>query len=360
MRLLYTFVFYIMSIRVKILAILLSLNSLLLNGQDVQFSQYYNTPLFSNPAFAGTGDNTRLGMHYRTQWTNIAKPYTTYAVWGDHAIESARSGIGLWIMRDAQGQTRTHSTEVNVSYSYLVPLESGWVFRPGLQAGFAVRDANYSSALFGDQIDNNGTTGAPSSDPILNASPSKLYPDIGAGGLVYNENFWFGLGINHLNTPNQSVTNTKGFDLPMRFNIQTGYKIMLNGGGGYRNYRPQGGKEISLTPTLNFKAQGANTQLDIGLYYTYDPIMIGLWYRGIPVLYNNGLPNNEALIPMIGYRHKGWSFTYSYDYTLSSLTNKQSAGSHEISLIYEFKVPYRKTAGIKRSIPCPNFQRTYQ
>lgn len=343
----------------KFLVILLSLNSLLLKGQDVQFSQYYNTPLFSNPAFAGTGDNTRLGMHYRTQWTNVAKPYTTYAVWGDHAIESARSGVGLWIMRDAQGQARTHLTEVTASYSYLVPLENGWVFRPGLQAGFAVRDANYANALFGDQIDNNGITGAASTDPVLTYNPSKLYPDIGAGGLLYNQNFWFGLGINHLNTPNQSASNMKGFDLPMRFNIQTGYKILLNN-SGHKNYRAQGAKEISLTPTLNIKAQGANTQLDIGMYYTFDPIMIGLWYRGIPLLYNNGKPNNEALIPMIGYAYKAWSFTYSYDYTLSTLTNQQSAGSHEISLMYEFKVPYRRKAGIKRSIPCPNFQRTYQ
>ncbi|WP_018343465.1 PorP/SprF family type IX secretion system membrane protein [Cytophaga aurantiaca] len=348
-----------MKILLKFTVFLVSINSFLLHGQDVQFSQYYNAPLYSNPAFAGTGNNTRFGLNYRTQWTNVAKPYNTFAIWGDHLIESARTGVGLWIMRDAQGQARTNSTEINGSVSYLVPLENGWSFRPGLQIGMVIRDGNYTNALFGDQIDNNGTTGAGSNDPILQTSQSKTFADIGAGGLVYNKYFWFGAGFNHINTPNQSFTNISGYDLPVRINLQTGYKIMLNGTGGYKNHT-SGKKEISLTPTLNFKSQGSNNQLDIGVYYTYNPIMIGLWYRGIPILPNNGKPNNEALIPMIGYVQKGWAFTYSYDYTISSLTTKQSGGSHEISLIYQFKVPYKKSRATSRIIPCPNFQRSYQ
>ena len=343
---------------IRLAAFVICFNSLLLKGQDVQFSQYYNSTIFSNPAFAGTGKNTRIGSIYRTQWTNIDRPYTTFAVWGDHSIEPARSGVGLWLMRDAEGSARTHSTEAHGSYSYLVPLENGWAFRPGLGVGFAVRNQNYTNAVFGDQLDNNGVTGAASSDPILQYSPSKTYLDIAAGGLVYNKYFWFGLGFNHMNTPNQSVSDVKGFDLPMRTNIQTGYKFVLNK-STRKNRRPAGQKEISLTPTLNFKNQGHNNQLDIGFYYTYQPLIIGIWYRGIPVLPNNGYPNNEAIIPMIGYQQNGWSFMYSYDFTISSLNNKQTAGSHEISLIYEFKVRYKKSK-FQRAIPCPNFQRTYE
>lgn len=347
-----------MKISIIRIVVLLLFNSYLLNAQDVQFSQYYNSTLYSNPAFTGTGNNTRIGLNYRTQWTNVAKPYTTFALWGDHLIETARSGVGLLILRDAQGQVRTNSTQVSASYSYLIPLDNGWAFRPGLQAGFIVRTENYTNAVFGDQIDNNGVTGNPSLDPIQQYNPTKLFPDIGAGGLIYNSNFWFGVGFNHINTPNQTVSKLNGFDLPVRTNIQTGYKIVLNQ-SRYRNYRAPGSKEISLTPTLNFKNQGSNNQLDIGCYYSYDPIMFGIWYRGIPVLENHGKPNNEAIIPMIGYAHNGWSVTYSYDYTISSLTTKQSGGSHEISLVYEFKVPYKKSA-IQRRIPCPNFSRSYQ
>ena len=348
-----------MKIIAKLVIIFITVNSYLLHGQDVQYSQYYNSTLYSNPAFAGTGNNTRIGSIYRTQWTNVAKPYNTFAIWGDHSIEPARLGIGLWIMRDAQGQVRTNSTEISASSSYLIPLENGWALRAGLQLGIVVRDGNYANALFGDQIDNNGFTGTGSNDPILQYSPSRLFADIGTGGLLYNKNFWIGVGFNHINTPNQSVTNVSGYDLPVRINLQTGYKIMLDGTAGSRSYKASNSKGISLTPTLNFKNQGSNNQLDIGIYYTYQPIMIGLWYRGIPILPNNGKPNNEALIPMIGYAHKGWSFTYSYDYTISSLTTKKSGGSHEISLIYEFKVPYKKSRA-SRVIPCPNFQRTYQ
>lgn len=347
-----------MNIRNRLGILLFVFNSYILNAQDVQFSQYYNSTLYSNPAFAGTGENTRIGLNYRTQWTNISKPYTTMALWGDHLIETARSGVGLMIMRDAQGQARINSTLINASYSYLVPLDNGWAFRPGLQVGMMIRNAGYANALFGDQLDNNGATGNASTDPILQYNPTKVFADIGAGGLIYNSNFWFGLGFNHINTPNQTFSNIDGFNLPMRTSIQTGYKLILNK-SKFRNYRNTESKDISLTPTLNFKNQGSNNQLDIGVYYTFEPIMFGLWYRGIPLFDNHGKPNNEALIPMIGFIQKGWTFTYSYDYTISSLTTKQSGGAHEISLIYEFKVPYRKS-GIQRRIPCPNFSRSYQ
>jgi len=333
---------------------LLFLNCILVHGQDVQFSQYYNTPLYTNPAFAGTGENTRVGVQYRTQWTNVAKPYTTYALWGDHFIESARSGVGLWIMRDDQGQNRTNLTAVNASYSYVVPLGNHWVFRPGLQVGFGVRGSNYNTAVFGDQLTNNGATGNASSDPILSSNPSKIYPDFGTGGMIHNDKFWFGLGLNHLNTPNLSVDKIPGDNLPMLLNIQSGYKILLN----YSKYNPSA-KEISLTPTVNYKHQGTYDQLDIGCYYTYSAIMLGMWYRGIPLLsYGKGLPNNEAIIPMVGLSQKGWSITYSYDYTISKLTNASSGGSHEVSIIYEFKVRYRN-AHIQKRLPCPKFNQTY-
>ena len=99
-----------MNIRNRLGILLFVFNSYILNAQDMQFSQYYNSTLYSNPAFAGTGENTRIGLNYRTQWTNISKPYTTMALWGDHLIETARSGVGLMIMRDAQGQARINST----------------------------------------------------------------------------------------------------------------------------------------------------------------------------------------------------------------------------------------------------------
>ncbi|MFN8415555.1 MAG: type IX secretion system membrane protein PorP/SprF [Cytophagaceae bacterium] len=325
-------------------------------GQDIQFSQYYNNPLYSNPAFAGTGENTRVGMNYRSQWVNIDRPYTTYGIWGDHFIVPAKSGVGLSLFRDGQGDTRVRSTEVMAAYSYVVSLGNNWIFRPGLNVGFGMRDIDYYKGVFGDQIDNSGNITSGSSDPILQYQKTKWYPDLGGGALFYNESFWAGISFAHLNTPNQSLAPGVNSELPMKTTIQAGYTHSFVNS----RYNPNA-KENSITPTFIYKQQGNFHQLDIGVYYTYDPIMFGLWYRGIPGASNTkGLPFSDALIPMIGYNWNGWSFTYSYDFTISKLTNRSSAGSHEISLIYEFKVPYKKGNNIQKSIPCPKFHRRYQ
>ena len=36
-------------------------------SQDLGFSQYYNAPIFLNPAFTGTSEFTRVGLNYRMQ-----------------------------------------------------------------------------------------------------------------------------------------------------------------------------------------------------------------------------------------------------------------------------------------------------
>jgi type IX secretion system PorP/SprF family membrane protein len=324
-----------------------------IEAQDAQWSQYYNTPLYHNPAFAGTGNNTRAGTNYRVQWLDVSTPYNTFAVWGDHNIETAKSGIGFWLMRDGQGYSRLRSTEFNLSYSYQVELNRNWVFKPAIQVGFGVRDIDYYNAIFGDQLTNNGVSGAPTFDPLIQSPQSKVYPDFGTGGLLYNNHTWFSFAIAHINNPNNSFDNTKGYYIPAKFQFNLGYKFDLNPS----RYAT---KEFSITPTALFKTQGNYFQSDIGAYLTYDPIILGLWYRGLPFISNaNGFTNRAAIIPSIGVMINQWQLQYSYDINISDIKLTQTGGTHEISLIYEFRIKYRN-AKVKKSIPCPNLSHRFQ
>src|SRR5688500_20365843 len=55
-------------------------------SQDLRFSQFFNSPLLTNPANTGflpEGDY-RIGFNYRTQWASMtAAPYTTRRACGD-------------------------------------------------------------------------------------------------------------------------------------------------------------------------------------------------------------------------------------------------------------------------------------
>ena len=57
-----------------------------LKSQDLHFSQFFNSPLTTNPANTGfiPDADYRLGLHYRTQYSNImAVPYRTMSIFAD-------------------------------------------------------------------------------------------------------------------------------------------------------------------------------------------------------------------------------------------------------------------------------------
>ncbi|MFL5730066.1 MAG: type IX secretion system membrane protein PorP/SprF [Cytophagaceae bacterium] len=323
--------------------LILSIVSFSSFAQDPQFSQYYNAPLYLNPAFTGTGEHTRVGANYRTQWTSISAPYQSYSAFIDHNFEPKKVGLGFMLMRDRQGAQKLSYTSATAFFSYELDLSDKLTLRPGLSAGLAVRDANYNNYTFGDQLDNNGNVSA-SVDPYSSLGNKVAYPDLGTGALLYSDKFWIGVSAAHINKPSQSFTHN-GYHLPLKTSIHGGYRFIFDRSDKYN--------ERSITPSFNFRSQGRYDQLDLGVNVTYDPIMFGLWYRGIPFKhYLPGFNNNEALVFMLGMHYNKLSIGYSYDFTISKLT-PSSGGSHELSLVYEWRYPYRKRIG--RPLPCPKF-----
>ena len=325
-----------------------------LNGalfaQDIQFSQFYANVLYLNPAFAGSSHQTRVIGHQRLQWPGLDAKYVTSSFSIDHYFNKTRSGLGLMVLRDIQGSNIISSTEFSLQYSYELVLTSKLAFRAGAQGTYASRYVNYTYLKFPDQYTVDGFTGQSTQEPF---GYNKVdYFDVSAGGILYSDNFWAGLSVYHINTPNQSFYGDAS-NLPMKVMFVGGYKFVLS-----KNSSPPKGEdsEISVTPTFNYKSQGKSDQLDLGLYGMYHWIMIGAWYRGIPIKhYQKGLQNNESIVCLIGWKYKGLRVSYSYDFTVSKLNLGRTGGSHEINITYVFNRPPKKKKVIKK-IPCPDFK----
>lgn len=336
----------------------LSLSTLFCNAQDAQYSQYYNAPTYLNPAFAGTGANTRGIVNYRSQWPGVSSstPFSTYSVSLDHQIEPYNSGVGLLITRDRIGNNMS-VTDVGLLYSYQVDFNEKLSFRPGLQASIVNRNTDYSQLVFGDQLNVNGNTGTATNDELFSTTPiNKLYPDFAAGGLFFSNLFWVGASAHHLSTPNIASNNiSTPSNLPMKLSFQAGMRISLESSKVKQGYKTIS-RERSIFPSINFKKQGNFNQLDIGGYAILEPMMFGITYRGIPFQSYEGFVNNESLIFMLGTHFYGFSFAYSFDIVLSQLTLANSGGAHEISLMYEWDIPYPKSKK-QRPLPCPRFHK---
>ena len=318
-------------------------------AQDPQFSQYYAAPLYLNPALAGINQKGRAGVNYRNQWPSIDANYVTYSAYVDYFFEEQYSALGLIVNRDQEGIAGFQSTNVGLQYAYQLNINYNWTFRPGVEVSYYWRNVDFSSLTFGDQFDETGQV-RPVSGENFSGLSSNFF-DLALGGILYNGNLWFGAAMHHVLEPNQAVA---GGDDPLarKFSLHGGYKIPFSKLSNRSRPNPDQ-KERSMTPSVNYKQQGSFKQLDLGVYFTLEPVLLGLWYRGLPIDGFNNTKNSEAFITMVGFNTGSTTIGYSFDYTISDL-GIGSGGAHEISITYAFSLADpRKPSREVRELRCP-------
>jgi type IX secretion system PorP/SprF family membrane protein len=336
---------------------------LLSNGvfaQDPLYSQFYAAPMYLNPAMTGSSNFPRFTLNYRNQWPSLAANYTTTSFSAEHFAENLNSGFGLLFTADNQFQDLS-TTNIGLLYSYNQTINENLSARFGVQTSYNSRRIGnaWDRFTFGDQLNANGDpTGAPTADPIsANVGPRFNYIDFSTGTVFYNDNFWAGLGVKHLNRPNFSFLNDNSVRLPMLFSLHGGYKFFLPNGFIDNGEGEDIDKEKSISPSFLYEKRGSYQHLDVGMYLTYAPMILGVWYRGLPIFGQDksGATRNVAGVFMIGYRQDNLTFGYSYDANfLPKLTN--TGGSHEISISYQLALD-KSSRSYKRKkakpIPCP-------
>jgi type IX secretion system PorP/SprF family membrane protein len=331
--------------RVSLTTLLVALFSVSLKAQDPQYSQFYSNLVMLNPAFTGSGIGPRVALNYRAQWVNIPGFYNQFAVSYDQPLQflGQENGIGVNINADQAGEGNLTKINATFNYSYQVEIVRDHFLRAGISAGIIQASIDPSKLRFPDQIDpRNGFVYA-TQEPLGNWSLNRINPDVNAGLAYFNEYAWLGATVNHITQPDEVFTNVENQDgdairLPRKYTFTGGLRIPL------RSYNSR--RELSLSPAVLYKMQGEFRQIDVGLYVNADPMVFGVWYR-----------HQDAVIGLIGVQtpDERVSFGYSFDYTISTLTQGISGGSHEISLVMEFEPIYRRRSIKHRSLPCPKF-----
>ncbi len=312
----------------------------LASGQDPQLSQFYSAPLYLGPSFAGSAGIPRIGMNIRSQWVQLPRAFTTYSAFADKYIEKYKLGAGLSVMVDDAGGLIS-STYISTQYSYRIEINNRWFFVPGIQAQYFTKKINTSALTFSDQI-YNGSILPVSIEDIDDQRYGHF--DFAVSGLVFSEKHWFGVTANHLMRLNQNIPDKNEY-APLLVSAYGGMMFdMLS-----RAHLTK--TEKSITVAFNYKTQEQLHQLDLGLYHTNAPFLIGIWYRGIPLISNT--QTKDAITLLAGYQAGALSIAYSYDMTMSKLINT-TGGSHEISVNYRFENLHNKRKKI-RAIPCPRF-----
>ena len=331
------------SILVKRIIYLIALSFIILTdsfGQDPTFSQFYANALYLSPSFTGATNEYRFALNYRDQWPSVPGVFNTYSISFDKALTNFNSGIGVLATYDVAGSGNLSTTNIGLLYSYDFNINKEWHIRPGVDFKFYYEGLDIGKLVFNSQITGSGTSPSITPPPFKNVADV----DFATSALVYNSRTWGGFTLDHLLAPKTSFYGNDA-TVPVKINFYGGTQIL-------KQTRLRQKSQDILSVAINFQKQGKFYQSDLGLYYYKDPIIFGIWYRGIPLVTSQV---GDAIIGLVGIKTKQLHIGYSYDFTISSLIGS-TGGAHEISLVYEFN--NLSIGQLKKrimAIPCPEF-----
>lgn len=300
-------------------------------AQDAQLSQFYNAPLYINPAFTGSIELSRVGFNQRIQWPTLAQTIETSSVYYDNHFANTPHGIGVIATRTRESIAKLKYTYIGLQYAYRLDLNKKWVFQLGTEARYFQKDADFEELLFSDQIDlSTGNINNVSQEFVAGQYLVSGF-DLAVGGVLFSNSSWLGASVFHLTEPDDSFLGNGESKIPRFISVHAGHKIFLKQ-GRRRKTLSYSFQERSISFAANYKTQGPYAQMDIGVQTYLEPIYAGVWYRGIPTSSEGTVNRNAALILLAGFQlREGLNVGYSYDITVSELRGA-TGGSHEISI----------------------------
>ena len=321
-------------------------------GQDIRFSQFYETPLLRNPALAGdfTGDYRVMAV-FHDQWNSFVNAYRTGSLSGEYKLPVGKGNdfmtAGLQVVYDKAGTAALSTTELLPAFNYHKSLSDD---RPmflslGFMGGFVQKTIDLSKVTTNSQY--NGTA----YDPSLPDGETILTPNVhywdGSLGLSFNSAFgkdkdntmFIGAALHHLNRPKNSFYKNPSVELDPKYVFSTGVKMNLNG----FNY---------FTIQADHSRQSSAHETIFGVLYSYklgnDPdnadytLHLGGFFR-----------ISDAFIPVLKLDMHAFSAALSYDVNVSQLKSaSQSRGGFELSISY---IGLLDRENSKYSIPNPRF-----
>jgi len=255
-------------------------------------------------------------------------------------------GVGGVILRDVAGSGNLTSTKLYGSIAYHQMINEGSLVSLGFNVGWVNKQINVTNLKFPDQFDGHFFDSHLPTSVTLDANNIN-YLDMQVGmNYAYfpNDKIYMNAGFSamHVNRPRESFFNTQnGYSnrVPMRY---TGF---LNG-----SFMPNDMWIINPNIYASFQAKSYEIVGGVNAHYNLsgdgEKILIGgLYYR-----------YKDAVIPMIGLGYKDYTFTFSYDATVSTLRNyNNTRGAFEFSLIKQGVID--RYLGNKRESMCPSFKR---
>ena len=311
-------------------------------SQDMNYTQYFSTPIYYNPAYTGINSGVRARFLYRNQWPSLPVSYKSYffsADLGDRNLPGS-GGLGIMINQDTPGVGLINNFGAALTIGVRIPITSFMVTQIGVKAGIMQRKVNWDDMVFASQLDpkyGNIYT----STFIPPDANSRVVPDFGVGGVLQfinpqgNVGGNIGFSVDHIFKPDVSFLSSGSSPYPRKWVGQ--FDLIIATGPGGSSMMSRGGGEEPLKINIGgiYQNQASLNSLQVGLNLLKYNVYVGGWFKSTMT----GVVNS-ALALVAGYKYSFYEdmnikFMYSYDLQISGAL-QGTGGAHEISLILEF------------------------
>lgn len=321
----------------------------LAKSQDVHFSEFWATPMFSNPALTGHFEGTyRFNGIIRNQWSSVSsEPFQTFGGGIDmNAPFNVKPfGVGLFITTDNAGLSALTSTEVQgmIAGRFKLGNLENIKLHLGAKGGIIQHSIDYSKLNFGDQFNGIRFDRNLISGDLTNGGASTLVLNFGAGSFLerrINERQRIGIGYSlyNINQPDMNFTNSFEARIAMRHNILFLSSLrMLD--------------KWDFMPSAQLNLQGKQNELVFGGAFRYhlntgpmnpQAVRLGAWTRA-----------GDAINIAVGLDLNNLYIGGSYDINYSTLQPASGyRGAWEASVVYIIPTVREK---VKRLRQCPDY-----
>ncbi len=315
-------------------------------AQDLHFSQFFEAPLYRNPALAGiVNADIRVQTVYRSQWNSVANAYKTASLNAEYKLPVVNDDyitLGTQIFYDRAGSIGMKTIHVLPALNYHKSLseDRNSYLSVGFMAGVVQRSIDRSRMKTTNSY-TNGTDGE------SNLIPQYHYFD-GSAGISYNpqigqnemNNLVVGVAYHHFNKPKSSFYNNYNVTVQPKWVYSADVKFSINESSFvtvYNDHTRQG----SYSETLSGMMYGLN----IGAY-TENPdytLQAGAFLRW-----------GDAVIPTLQLDYRPFTVSLSYDVNISRLTTSSyGRGGFELSLKYAGFL--NRESSTSEAMRCPRF-----
>ncbi|MFC1731083.1 PorP/SprF family type IX secretion system membrane protein [candidate division KSB1 bacterium] len=269
-------------------------------SQETYFTQYFNAPIYLNPALSGYESCSRMATLYHNLWRSSAISDQTYIFSYDQFFKQLS---GSFAIRYLYNNIDHGAFKMNTVYATYAPkfnfFDDKMVLSVAIEAGWRKKKLYWDEFMYS----------VPS-----NQTSSKETFDINGGILITFNNFVCGAAFHHITEPEEGLVSTSRLPLKATFHLTYQWKLS---------------ELLNISPTLLYLRQMDTDIYNSNVAVSYRKIRSAIGYS-----YNTIFYDNRANI-YLGFNLNYFTIGYCYELSMSKI-NDQTINSHEVNIMARF------------------------